>query len=351
MKNLTILLLAVLTLSVNPVLAQRGANQSLFKQNSRTNYEYNNFLQNDEDKVTANFDLNGRRNTNKAESRGGLIAGRSSQLIFEAQALMNVTADSYLAVFNLTQVGKTAKETNQLINKRIDGFLSDLKALSISDGDAYTDMIYLIPTFEFEVQKKLFSSDTYVEVPSGFEMQKNVHVAFRDINLVDDMVTLAAENEIYDLVKLDFFVQNTEQIYDSLRERTQQYLTKTIISHAQSQRINLLDEFHTVDESTKAIYPDGQYSDFEAYVSQSLDAAQGKAGVSKIRKPKTVAYDQIPYDDFDIVINPNILGPVVQFTFSMKVRFLLEKEKEAEDQKYFMVTPDGQLRELQIKGN
>ena len=163
MKNYIITLLMLLLL--HPLLAQRSSNQNLFKQRSRSQYNIS-------DKT---YDYNGLQNQNTL----GRTAQGSNQIIFKAQALMNVKADRYLAVFNLTQVGKTAPETNRLINQRIDGFLTDLRDLSVEQEDTYTDMIYLIPTFEFEVQKKLFSSDTYVEVPTGFEMQKNVHISLK----------------------------------------------------------------------------------------------------------------------------------------------------------------------------
>jgi len=43
-------------------------------------------------------------------------------------------------------------------------------------------------------------SKTYTEVPKGFEMQKNLHIKFNDENLLDDIMTFAANNEIYDFI-------------------------------------------------------------------------------------------------------------------------------------------------------
>jgi len=210
-------------------------------------------------------------------------------------------------------------------------------------------MIYLVPTFEFEVQKKLFSSDTYNEVPTGFEMQKNVHVSFNDIKLVDKLVTMAAKNEIYDLVKLDFFVDNTEAIYDSLRKRSQLFMRRKISSHHQTQQLDLEGKFHTVNEQSEAIYPESQYAGYDAFVSQSIEAVKRNFGVTKIRKPATVAYDQIPYSNFDIIINPVILEPVVQFTYSMQVKYILDKKQPKNQKKYMLITPNGDIKEISIE--
>ncbi|MEL6556836.1 MAG: SIMPL domain-containing protein [Bacteroidota bacterium] len=343
MKLSTTKLLGIITflamLLSQSAIAQRNANQNSFKLKSQNDYRSRS--QNSADNF-GSFPQN-RVNNNRFFTPG------SNEIIFQVNSLMNVKADRFLAVFNLTQIGKTAVETDQLINKRIDGFVDDLKTLSLSQDNIYTDMIYLIPTFEFEVQKKLFSTDTYNEVPKGFEMQKNIHINFTDIRIIDDLVTLAAKNEIYDLVKLDFFVDDTESVYDSLRERSQQFMTRKIQSLENSQELNLSEAFQTIAENTDAIYPETQYSDYDAFVSQSLEAAGSNSGVTKIRKPATVAYDQIPYGGFDIVINPVVLEPVVQFTYTLTVRYELEKKKPETQNKYMLVTPNGDVKELILK--
>lgn len=335
-KYSTIILLGLIFIS-HSIFAQRNANQNSFKLKSKNEYKSRTGLAND----LLNRSQNGSNNNR--------IGFNSDQVVFQVKSLMNVKADRFLALFNLTQVGKTAVETNQLINNRINGFIADLKGLSISSDNMYTDMIYLIPTFEYEVQKKLFSSDTYNEVPKGFEMQKNVHISFDDIKIIDDLVTLAAKNEIYDLVKLDFFVDNTESIYDTLRERSQLFMMKKISSHESTMRLDLKGKFHTISEHSDAIYPETQYSDYDAFVSQSLDAAGKNSGITTIRKPATVAYDQIPYSGFDIVINPIVLEPVVQFTYALNITYTLDKEKPKETRKYMLVTPNGDIRELSIE--
>ena len=160
----------------------------------------------------------------------------------------------------------------------------------------------MIPTFEYEVEKKLFSK-TYNEVPTGFEMQKNIHVGFKDLNLIDELETLAAKNEIYDLVKLDFLVDDTETKYDTLHNAAVTTMNKKAAS-LQELNIDLSKEYQVVRESYRAIYPESQYADYDAFVSKSVEALKKSTGVTKIRKPKTVASDQMPYTGFDLIIRP-----------------------------------------------
>ncbi|PCJ87536.1 MAG: hypothetical protein COA57_04415 [Flavobacteriales bacterium] len=339
MKNHTTLAcIALLTCTVHFGFAQHNDNQRSFKSSSSNAYRIQ-LGEFEHDKIY-------NTQTYAQQQVSGLrYYTKDNEMLFEVRSLFNARADRFLVVFNLTQIGKTAVETDDLLNTRINGFTAGLEQMGIKGGQVYIDMIYLIPTFEFEMEKKLFSK-TYNEVPTGFEMQKNIHIAFDDINIVDELVTLAAKNEIYDLVKLDFFVKNAQAMYDTLREQSVDYLNKKLASFKKLNS-NLTDEYHIVRESSRAIYPETQYSNYDAFVTQSIEAVKNKT-ITKIRKPKTVAYDQIPYNEFDIIINPDILQPVVQYVYTLQVKYTLP-EPEKKKGTYMLITPNGDLRQVPVE--
>ena len=339
MKKTAIVLIAFLLIGATAI-SQRNGNQKAFKRMSSSNYI-------NQEAVMSYGESGGLFQTNDYQQNsfgGSKQYVKDNEIIFEVKSLMNVEADGYLAVFNLTQVGETATVTNDLLNERLKNFTEAIKKLEIADKDIYVDMIYLIPTFEFEVEKKLFSK-SYNEVPTGFEMQKNIHISFTDIKMVDNLVTLAAQNEIYDMVKLDFFVNDTEGVYDSLRDKSVDYLNKKLTTYKKL-NTNLDEVFHTIRESSSAIYPDTQYSDYNAFVTQSIQAVSKNSGITKIRKPETVAYDQIPYNHFQIVINPNILQPVVQYVYTVQVKYTLPKPEVEKEIKF--INRDGVITDLKL---
>lgn len=110
----------------------------------------------------------------------------------------------------------------------------------------------------------------------------------------------------------------------------------------------LSDKYQILRENTYTIYPETQYPDYDAFVSQSIEAVSKKTGVTKIRKPKTVVYDQIPYNQFDIIINPDILQPAVQFVYNFQVRYTLEKPEPKNKNTYMLVTPNGEVKPLDV---
>lgn len=334
--------LVILSIIVIPSYAQRNANQQAFKKISSRNYE-----RNVEQQIRDELDKDGSGMFNSVSGGNTRAYIKDNEIVFQVNALFNAKADHFLAVFNVTQVGESASGTDSLLNGRIEKFKKGLTKLGIDEKTIYVDMIYMIPTYEYEVNKKLFSK-TYNEVPTGFEMQKNVHISFSDIDLIDNMVTLAAKSEIYDLVKLDFFVDDTEQIYDSLRSEAVKNMSHKIVDFKKLNS-DLSETYHVIREGSRAIYPESQYSDYQAFVSQSLEAAKGKSEVTTLRKPKSVAYDQIPYGEFDIVIHPNILEPVVQYIYTLQVKYTLPVANKEDKKEYMLLTPNGDLKVIPVE--
>jgi uncharacterized protein YggE len=334
-----------LFMNIGLLHAQRNGNQIEFK--TKSNASYDRKVVYDADEINAN---NNERNAYQTQTNYLAKAAQykaDNEIVLQVNALMNMKAEHFLAVFNVTQVGETTAKTDEMMNSRINSFVDAVKLMGIPDKDIYVDMIYLVPTYEFEVEKKGFSK-TYNEIPTGFEMQKNVHIAFKDINKVASLVPLAAKNEIYDMVKLDFFVDNTEACFDTLRNRSVADINKKLTSYKKL-NLTLSDKFQIIHEASYTFYPETQYPAYDAFVSQSIEAATKKGGITKLRKPATVAYDQIPYNKYDIIINPEVLEPVVQFVYSLQVKYTLEKPEVKSKNNYMLVTPNGEVKPLDVK--
>ncbi len=264
--------------------------------------------------------------------------------ILETKVLMNVKADSYTAIFHVTQVGETAADADKFMNERIDGLKAALQAIGVATNEIETDIICLIPIFDYEIEKKIFSTK-YNEVPKGFELKKNIHIRYTKSTMLDKIVTAAAQNEIYDLVKVDYFIKDMEAVYDKMRVAAVLNYKKKL----QLQRdlgINLETHYHVAVDAANVTFPLECYTNYQAYSSASLD--KGKLGKAA-PKPTSYYYNPITARGFDVVINSEILEPVVQFTYDLKVKFLIERPiapKEPNIKKFFIIGENGNITEL-----
>lgn len=245
-----------------------------------------------------------------------------------ARVLMNVPAQSYMAILSVTQAGKTAKICNETIEQRILNFKNAIKSLGFQESEIYTDFISQVPTFEYEIEKKMFSK-TANEVPTGFELKKNIHLYFKNIKTLDQVMVLAADQEIYDLVKVDYYIDQKalNSIYDSLRHSATQVIEKKL------KTLESLDfkfdstrfAYKTFSENLSSVYPVERYSSYKAFSTTQIQSPVKVR--TNIKKTPTYFYDKVPYNNYDAVINPMILEPAVQFSYVLEVRYSLKKAK------------------------
>ena len=318
------------------IFAQAGGNV-IYEQNNR--YKQNKTYNENAEQIWDYRGLDNSLNLQIIES------GNNKEMIFTVNALMNIEADSYLAIFNIAQTGTTAKEVNDLVNNKINGFKNSLKGFNIADEDIFTDIISLVPVYEYEVEKKLFSK-TYTEVPKGFEMQKNIHIKFKDVKALDGIITSAANNEIYDFIKLEYFIENNADKYSELRSKTVEYMKKKIDAF-KNLGLDLDTIYHIISERSSVVYPIDRYESYQAFSGTSLDAIKGKS-VTKVRKPRTMFYNKLPYHKYDLVINSAILKPAVQFTYSLTLKYVLNDPEKDYKKQYILVTPDGVVKTLKV---
>lgn len=278
-------------------------------------------------------------------------APRKGDINLEINVLSNVRPDSYVAFFNITQVGETASGTDSLAGLRIESFKRSLLKLGIPEENILTDIISFIPVYEVQVEKKLFSK-SYNEVPKGFELQKNVHVKFKDINILDQLIAAASVNEIYDFIKLDYFIKNTEEVWNDIMTKSIAFLEKKK-AHYKKLGIDLDSMKVAISEDTKVAFPVDRYKSYTAFNQTSIDAIKKKHEVTESKKQVTKYYSKLPYHKYDAIIHPEILEPALQFTYSLKLAYYeTPKSKpqvvEKEVKKHFFISESGNAKVIPL---
>lgn len=269
----------------------------------------------------------------------------SNQILLSIKGLSNVKADAYLAIFSVNQVGKTEEEAQNLIDQRISSALSKIQ--NLEQVESYVDMISFVPKYEFEVQKRIFSKTTYNEVPAGFEIKKNIHLKFKDPKMLNKMVKLFAQNEIYDLVRVDYIIEDMEEIKMQMLQKAKDILKSKIQVYQEILGVCFDNYSKSFNEEYEVFLPVEMYKSYEAANSQNLSLWKS-AHVKKEEKVMTTYYQPVFNKDFDFVMNPVIIEPVVQVLYEFKLRMLKVDKPEYKNNHYVLITPNGDLRSLDI---
>ncbi|WP_298902244.1 SIMPL domain-containing protein [uncultured Psychroserpens sp.] len=277
------------------------------------------------------------------------ILNPSTHVFIDVKALQNVEATTYTAIFNVSQIGPSADSTNLLMNQRIDKIKNSLKAVGISEENFAVDVISFVPNYEIEVQKKLFSK-TYTEVPNGFELQQNLHIQFTKTNQFETILTACAKSEIYNLVKVDYYIENIAEVYKNLQTK----LLKLIEEKKAYYKVlgfDLTEYNVAIADDQYCYFPKDFYQSYQAFNSVSFEAIKKKKGVTTAKKQTSYYYQPLSYENYDVVINPSILEPVVQIGMNIRLQYT-PKPKEAKPKpvvkteikhKYYVVSPNGTL--------
>jgi len=276
-----------------------------------------------------------------------------SDFLVRVHVLYNAAPSSYMAIFHLNQAGKKVQDIDSLMSKRVAKLIQQSQSIGLKKEDFYTDMIALVPIFEKE--RKTFGKN-YTQVPKGFEMQKNLHVRYKNAAQLDALFTLAAQCEIYDLIKVEYFFDSTEAANQILKNKAVQILNQKLKTYKQM-GIALDTNFRMVQEQRHQYFPIDEYRPYQPLAVSTLEADENtdpsKSGVAQpiSTQRTTMFYNQVSTDGFDAVINPSPLTPSIQFVYNLDVRYKIHvpiqtKTETIKQTDLLIITPQGTIKEI-----
>jgi len=270
----------------------------------------------------------------------------NSDLIISVKGLANIKADSYVAIFTVTQVGETTTEVNELLNKRVNAVLSEIS--NKPDIETYVDMVSFVPVYEYEVEKKIFSSKTYNEIPVGFELKKNLHVKYKSPDFLNELISICTNSEIYDLVRVDYFSDKIENTKIDLINKSKLLLQEKIKNYKQILGSKIDSTEKKLVDGFKIVYPVEMYKSYQAYSNSDLNLKKS-ANINQVEKSTTLYYQPIINKEFDFVINSTILEPVIQVLYEIKLEINRDKEIKVGSKEYYIITPNGDIKKIDPK--
>ncbi|TXD82265.1 SIMPL domain-containing protein [Subsaximicrobium wynnwilliamsii] len=275
------------------------------------------------------------------------VLNPSTTIYIDVKALQNEAATTYTAIFNISQIVPTADSTTVLSNQRIEQVRKKLQAVGISKNDLVIDVISFVPNYELEIEKKLFSK-TYTEVPKGFELQENLHIRFTKTSQFESILSACAANEIYNLVKVDYYIDNIAEVYKNLEVQLLELITQKK-AYYNTLGFDLNNYDVAIADDRYCYFPKDFYQSYQAYNSISFDAIKRKKGVTTAKKQSSYYYQPLSNETFDLVIKPSVLEPVVQIGMNIKLQYTAKAAKPQPavnteiKHKYYIVSPNGPI--------
>jgi uncharacterized protein YggE len=259
--------------------------------------------------------------------RGAMDAPSSTSMLVEASVLMNVRADEHVAVFGVMQECAAVPECTQKVDALVADFTAALRQLGVAADDVFVDFAAQNKIYAFELAEKVAK-----ERLVGFELKKNVSVRYRERLLLDRIVVAASRSGIFDLIKVDYVVRDPTAVHNRLAEEAARVVRQKVERHGRLLGIKLRQPPQVFAEKPSVYFPTEMYDSYAAAESENIAQPyydRQQYLVQGARKSRTFFFNPLDADGFDLVINPTVLEPVVQFTHYLKVKYEIEPAKPA----------------------
>lgn len=362
-KSTGICIAALLFVYTNNVFSQATGNE-IYNSNNRFQQNMNYRSASDRKYKSSQPIVNNDfsyQNSNTAPSifSGLSPAGYStsnSEIVVNVNILFNARPSAYMAIFHINQAAEKISELDTLMNRRVEKFISMAKTLGLKRDNFYLDMIALVPIYSKE--KRVFSKN-YTQVPKGFEIQKNVHVKYYDPNHLDRLFAMAAQCEIYDLIKVEYLYDSAEYAGQIMRTKAIAALNAKLANYKKL-GVNVDTSFKQFTETGNIFFPIDRYQAYKPLAVSSVDESDKPEDNNTMMKTSsgmitrtTVFYNQATMEGYDAVVNPSPLQPPIQFVYTLSVHYRYNQPKEVitntkteKTTELLIVTPQGEIREI-----
>ena len=292
------LIIALLLLNVLSVSAQISGNQIYGK----NNYNGNNYNQ-------------------ESLPNNSKVSINDNVLSVSVKILLNKKADGFVMTLGLNEEDETVAGCSKKITARITGFIERMKSLGVKKENVYIDFISQTKIYDFEVNG--MNSE---QIEKGFEIKKNIIVSTSNVNSLEKIIALASDFEIHDVIKVEYYNNETDVIHNSLFDEA--------LVLAEAKKIRYMKAFGkriigtpTATEEFATVFPKTQYNTYQAFETAEIQTNYNNRSpyLKKIaRKNKTFYYDGISSAGFDKVINPNQTEVGIQYVMTITMHYKID---------------------------
>lgn len=271
--------------------------------------------------VYGNSNYNAHNYNAEALPNNSVVAINDNVLTVSVKILCNKKADGFVMTLGLNEEDATVAGCSKKINARIAGFIEKIKSEGVKKENVYIDFISQTKIYDFEV-----NGVNSEQVEKGFEIKKNIIITTSNVTSLEKIIALAAAFEIHDVIKVDYFNNDTESIHTSLFEEA--------LVLAEAKKVRYLKAFGkrivgtpTATEEFATVFPKTQYKMYQAFESAELEMNNYNRTpyLKKIaRKNKTFYYDGLSSAGFDKVIHPNQTEVGMQYVMTLTMHYKID---------------------------
>ena len=147
------------------------------------------------------------------------------------------------------------------------------------------------------------------------------------------------------MVRVDYFSNALETIKKEMMNKAKLLIQEKIKNYEILLGETFTNAEKRITDGFVVNLPVEMYKSYEAYNSSSLNLKKA-SNINQISKSSTLYYQPVMNKEFDFVINPVVLEPVIQVQYEVKI--MIKKPSSKKDKEFVLVTPNGDLKTISI---
>ncbi len=269
------------------------------------------------------YNTNSSNNSTSSPILNNSINSTDSTLTIGGSILFAKKADYYLFTLGVKDHSKTVVECNKKLNNRIDAFLADLKGIGINEDDLYIDFVSQIRVYDHEIE-----GNTVTEFFDGFVIRKNIIIQITDLNKIENIIELASLREFYDIIKVEYYNDDVEAIYDDLFKEVMEIIEEKKARFLKYSSVDMGKKYRIASVNFTKYNPKSSYAQYnEAFETSSVTTRYTRDYIKKdVRKEKTFYYEGAE-NKLGVDRIKDDISPVVGIQYVMGVSVIYEIEK------------------------
>lgn len=263
-------------------------------------------------------------NRNAVETKS--IYSTDSTLVVTSKVLLNKKAEFYVITIGVNSFAKTVIEANQRTNNKIEKIIDNVKKLGITKNDLYVDFISETKMYDHTITDREIK-----EYFDGFSIRKNLIIKTTEISNIDKIIDHCSEQEVYDIVKVDYKSEDLERINQELFDEALKISKTKVERFSKNSSIQFTKNYKIVSELFKIHYPKNLYKQYnEAFETSLVNSYYSSSYIKKeVRKERTFYYDGIDTEiGFDKIIDEILPVVGIQYVLELVIIYDLENNND-----------------------
>lgn len=150
-------------------------------------------------------------------------------------------------------------------------------------------------------------------------------IKIKDIKELDNLINAASDYQIYDLVKVDYIVNDVNAVQTQLFKLATEVINDKKNMYTMATGAKLMPASQIYGSNFYSYYPPQLYKTYAAENSSRVYSDYDRFIKKDLKTSTTYYYDKTDYSGFDKVINPAVVEPAVEFVMQLQIKFQIEK--------------------------